>query len=511
MRALFPLLLGIFFILSSCSDAFPRAGSMSRLEVEIKSPNIGTPDARRELIVGRSEPFDVTVRAYRPDGKLDTSFRGWVRLSVKPGTVERVEGPSVEGRNVRLEAGEADARVHLAGFFGDTTIWAEDIGYVPADPTREPPPRCADGRDNDRDGFADFPADSGCAFANDDSEEGGSFAAGTSLPMYFALPRIADVRGVSSGGGATAFPKQQVLIDTGYRITDRAPGFAFVHTVVVTRTAPDGFYVTDIDDSRGFGSIFAFTFNAPPGMKPCDRLKSLGGTSMDFFGFNELTYPTWTLEEYYPEVNGQPRPCLIPDARALEATDLADARVMKAYTASMVRVVTEGTSQARVSRHFGPGKPAPPPEGVACSEGYLPTDEASNCDLNSDGRVDFDTEPEKCCANQCTKDVECTEFTAFAARGNFRIVLTKTGGGAGDVVAAVGANATQAPRIDPVLLRNKTLRSFMGTMRFFSGGGGQYTIEARCADDIVLDMNEAPKRANEVCLFPRIESDPNAY
>src|SRR5678816_3004148 len=82
---------------------------------------------------------------------------------------------------------------------GPTRIWAEDIGYVPGDPTNpDDVPKCANGIDDDEDGEPDFPRDPGCAFANDTTENGGTFAAGVSEPVRFAQPHVADFQGVGS-------------------------------------------------------------------------------------------------------------------------------------------------------------------------------------------------------------------------------------------------------------------------------------------------------------------------
>ena len=63
----------------------------------------------------------------------------------------------------------------------------------------------------------------------------------------------------------------------------------------------------------GFGSVFAYNFDAPPNMRQCDRLRSFGGTTADFYGFTEVNYPTWELEEWNPAE----RPCGIPEPHTL--------------------------------------------------------------------------------------------------------------------------------------------------------------------------------------------------
>ncbi len=76
--------------------------------------------------------------------------------------------------------------------------------------------------------------DPGCAFANDDTETSGNFAAGVSPPVNFALPRLSDIQG---HGATTPYPEEGVQAMTA----DPAE-------VIVTRIASDGFYATDVTD-----------------------------------------------------------------------------------------------------------------------------------------------------------------------------------------------------------------------------------------------------------------------
>jgi hypothetical protein len=473
-----------------CTGSFERVGPGKRLVVRLVPPsNAGAPNKRIPLSLATPTTFVLNVEALKRDGSRDDAFNGYVRFSIKPGTVTSVTHPRAAGRSVRLEQGLAEnVGVAVVGAYGDSAIWAEDAGYVPVDPLGTTPPQCSDRIDNDNDGRVDL-SDEGCAAANDDTESNGSFATGATEILFFAYPRVADIRGVETGGGATPFPKQQIRIDAGYRSDTNV----YEWDTVVTRIAPDGFYVTDLGDKRGFSSVFSFNFNPPPRMRVCDRLKSFGGTVTDFFGFTEVTYPTWTLEEWDPAK----RPCLVPEPTLLTPTTM-DATSLRRVTAGLVRVATQDNLEVHVTKKLGRNKPAPP--------GYDPTDDATNCDLNDDGRVDFNRDPEKTCAAKCTADVECTEYSNYDARSAFRFVVTdKTTGDA----ANVQGNGTVSPTFDPVLLRGKPLRSFSGTLRFFSGGT-QFTIEARCQDDIVLELDRSPLPSDKACVYARTISDNNA-
>lgn len=514
---LFSGMLAIGTIGPSCSDGFGDVRGQRRLVVELQDRDkvSGQRLQPLPLVVDQPVPFRVIIKAFRADGTLDTDFSGFVRLSAKPGAIEPLSGPDTEGRNVKLVQGESRAvDVKLANAYGTTYILADDLGYVPVDPLANPPPKCSNGIDDDGDGTVDFPADEGCAFANDDSEEGSSYAQGASTPIFFSLPRIADVRGlkcvgspaVCSGAGATSYPKEQIQVDTGYHEKpDGPPKFDF--DVVVHRISSDGFYAVDVSDPRGAGftSIFSFNFNSPPRMRTCDRLKSFSGTANEFFGFTQISYPTWTLEEWDPRL----RPCLVPDADQIKPADAADNNVLLRKSGSIVYAITTpqktpGDDRSRdfrvyVTPNFGPGNM---PKAAA---GFAPAPDATNCDFNKDGRIDFAIgSDEGVCANACDADPECTEYSNYLSRRTFRLTLED----ATNAKNAVQADASTSATFDAIALKGKRekptdvpkplIRYFAGTLHYFSGGS-QFTIEARCSDDIVENLDAQPLGADHLC------------
>ena len=487
------LLLGAAASTTSCSnDGFGRVRSSPRLIVQLDATsNVGTATTRLPLTVDTPVPFKITVRALREDGSVDTSFNRHVRISSKPGAIDPLSGPDTDGRNLLIrngESGSVDLRVTNA--YGITYVVADDLGYIPADPLRDPPPACANGLDDDGDGVIDFPADNGCAFANDDDEQGGTFSQGVSTPIYFALPRIADVRGLKclpglgcSGNGRTPYPREQIQLDVG----GGADGAAAFDTVVI-RLSGSGFYVTDLSDTRGgFNSIFAFNFNAPPRMRTCDRMKTFGGTANEFFGFTQIAYPTWILEEWDPAQ----RPCLVPEPVRLAPDVITDTPQLLQRSGSLVRVETapDKSQKVKITPNFGPGDIPKNAGGL-----YIATPEASNCDFDRNGRITFDGNPEAVCSTSCTADPECTEWSNWIARQTFRLTVTDPNGGS----AAIQADASASAGFDPVALKGVLLRSFAGTLHFFSGGS-QFTIEVRCKDDITVALDQPTFVSDKIC------------
>jgi len=506
-------------LLPNCSSGYGNLAPSRIIKVEFD--NKADPGARTKLLPfpgSDPQPFDVRVSVLNNDGSIDTSFNGYLRLNAKPGTVASVEGEGATGRNALLTDGVSPSlKVTIAGAFGETHILAEDLGYTPVDPSRNPPPQCADGIDNDEDGLVDYPADVGCAFPNDDTETGGSFSQGASPTIFYSLPRVADVRGVSQGGGATAFPSQQVSIDCGwddvkekFRDSKNLP----IHAVV-TRIAPDGFYVSDLDDPRGYNGIFAFNFNAPPNMRVCDRLKSFRGTAVDFYGFTEMSFPTWTLEEW----DQTKEKCPVPEPVVLSPLLIGtfpqgggafapNKTYLLNVTASLVRVgnfqiastdedgnAINITTTAHVAKHFGPNPV--PKKGSA----YEPGDDASNCDFSGNGKIEYSDPAEGACADACEADAECSEYNDFLGQSAFVLVVSD-----GTNTAKIQADGSQSAGFSALSLRGKDIKSFTGTLRYFSGGT-QFTIEARCSDDIVTDPKGTPASSEVACVHPRTEAE----
>jgi hypothetical protein len=485
---------------TSCSgEKFGKTRNPPRLVVELDpASKVGALDAPLELAVDTPVAFRVTIRALDVNGAVDASFNRFVRVSAKPGAISPLVGPGTDGRNVQLAQGVSPSlEVNVTNAYGVTYIVADDLGYTPKDPLSDPPPRCSNAIDDDGDGEIDFPADPGCAFANDDDEEGGSFSEGASTPIFFKLPRIADVRGLKcepglgcSGNGSTPYPREQILLDTGFRDNG-----TFAFDTVVTRIASDGFYVTDLGDTRGtppgsagFNSIFAFNFNAPPRMRTCDRIKTYGGTANEFFGFTQMSYPTWTLEEWDPAA----RPCLVPEPQLLTPSTISAPPDMLTRSGNLVRVETtaDGNSKAMVTPKFGPGDVPKSPGGL-----FVPAADASNCDFDKNGKITFEVgNPENDCNAACTADPECTEWSNWIARSTFRITVADATG----TRAAVQADASASAGFDPVALKGQELRHFAGTLHFFSGGS-QFTIEVRCKDDVQVALTEAPYLTDNTC------------
>jgi len=446
--------------------------AVSTFAVAVVKVNGGAPPtAEAPLAANRGdkdEVWEVSIEARSPVGD-PAPFEGMVRLTVEPGAVVAVKGDGAQGRNILLKDGKAKAEVIVTAVYGPARLWVEDVGYIPAQIGAIP--ACADGEDTDGDVLIDYPSDPGCAFANDDTEEEGTFAAGVSPPVAYSLPSLRDIQGE---GSSTPYPFEGMQVNTGEG-----------HRVVVTRVSSDGFYVTDLSEqASGYNSLFAFNFNTPARMRVCDQVVYLAGTVSEFFGFTELSFPSYRL--LYPHEGDT---CEVPEPRVLDGFTIASDIEMEKLESGLVRV-----NDYIISKNFG-SKPA-------VGNVFLP--DQTNCDLNGDGQVDFDSPVEASCGNECSKDPDCSEWTGFAARGNFK---AKSASG-GDVMQL---NLGTVPLFDPVANKGKMLASVTGTLRNFSGGSLNWTIETRCPDDLVCDISTAcsdkERPSSEACVRLRSIDD----
>jgi len=481
---------------TSCGGKTPVVDRPLDIEVTLVAapPNGREVDKRLPISFDTGNPYEfvVDLRVRNPNGTTRTQFTGtdaWVRLTFSPaGQVIETIGskgagdPDVSGPNVHLVNGEAKGiKIRAVGAFGDTRIVAQDVGFVPAPATKVS--TCADGRDNDGNGYADWPHDPNCLYLNDDSERPFEAGFGTSPPIFFANPTIRDVQ----LGQASPFLAKQVNIDGPHRL-------------IVTAIVNNGMYVSDIDEPLGSNSIFVFTFSTPFGVKSCDRLLRLSGNVADFFGGTQLGTPGWSLLEWVnPQKSG---PCLIPDFIPVDGSISGLDEKMEALESSLIVV-----KSPVIGDHFG--KERPPLDNP------LPFKNTSNCDINGDGIVGYNPNrggfnpAEKTCNDACTADPDCTEWNNFVSFNQVKIKFAPADGtlffspGAipgFDTLSFVGVNeATGEPK----------LAEIRGIVTHFAGPKPPYSIEPRCSADVIPFGTpvENIKNAQTACVKSRTGTD----
>lgn len=473
---------------AACSDRLPdlsqrdRTGGVASVVMTTMGDR-GTPAAPRPFSAD-GVTYTVRLEARGANGQRNTSFNGFLALSVQPGIVRAVRGEGATGNYVQLRAGLAEnVEITVSRAYGETRLWAEEDGYLPVDPQRTPRPSCGDGVDNDRDGFVDYPADQGCAAPNDDTELGGSYVVGTSEPMFFASPLISDVQG---HGGVSPLLDARVTIQG--RVSPAAPMTGErAHRLVVTQTDNSGFFVTDIDDvSCGgmpcFNHLYSFNFRAPDGMRPCDILATLTGSVAEFVSSTQLAQPGYEVGVAWRPNDPAVGECQIPDAVELSATALTNAESLESGLVRATDVVLPTV--------MGPGLA---PGGIAGPG-------ATNCDLNGDGRITYDGGMEDQCATACQGDPACSEWSNWARYGQVTVTLPGMGATTRVAIAPKPVN----PNFDPVRPRGPTA-TVTGTLRQV---GPNWIIQPRCgADFVVAGDGQTVRRAREVCLHERSEGE----
>ena len=433
---------------------------LSSIRVSIEAGDLGSDDAPLPFTLD-GLPFTVALEAVDGEGRTDSSFDGFVRLSVVPGQLEVLSAPegSVVG-NMRLTAGRAEGiEVLVSRAFGRAHLWAEDVGFAPAAPGEGG--ACANRRDDDHDGWWDYPADPGCFYANDDTEEAGTYSTGLSQTLTFENPTLADIEGRTT---ASPLSGAAVTVEVG---SLREP------SVVVTRLAVDGMYLSDLRYLDDYGHVFAYNYSTPERTRVCDRLRRVDGIVSEFFGFTELNFPSWEIVPWEGEAGDGT--CPLPEPKTITSSLLADALVMETWEGGMIRV-----ENVRVGRF-------------------------ENCDITGDGIVNragpTGCDPECECANACEADAGCTEVVQYREFGQWSVRLD---GGSGPKLLVV-SNAT-VPGYDPSEHSGETIDVLTGTMRSIAFLDPPWILEPRCPADLVESGPPVPM--DTACVTSRTE-DPD--
>jgi hypothetical protein len=218
-------------------------------------------------------------------------------------------------------------------------------------------------------------------------------------------------------------------------------------------------------------------------MRVCDVLTYLSGTSNDFFGFTELNFPSFQVS-YFLDGQGT---CEVPEPVVLDAKTIADPVAMQKLQSSLVRI-----QNFKIVQNFGPG----------LVQNNVFTPENSNCDFNGDGQIDFSGKEGECASICDTAAGNCSEWTAYSARGDYNMIL-------GNAIIKVQTGTVAG--FNPVDYRGQVIGSVTGTMRKFSGGTLNWTIETRCPDDLACGLPgcgaSQPVSSQTACVRLRTSDD----
>lgn len=455
-------LTSIVLLTAACGSRFEerRPPGPTSLRVTVLEGDIGSSDDPLPFTLD-GLPFRLSVEALDERGERDASFDGFIRLGVVPGKLEFVSVPegSMSG-NLRLTRGQAeDVDVLVARAFGIAHFWAEDVGFVPAAPGSDAV--CRNRRDDDGDGWWDYPTDPGCFYANDDSEQAGNYATGLSEMLQFANPTLADAQGRSTDSPLAG---QAVSIELGGRSDPQ---------VVVTALFSNGMAVSDLRYLDDYGHLYLYNYSTPERTRVCDRLVRLDGIMSEYFGYTELNFPSWEIVPW----EGEPGDgtCSVPEPELLDTAALEDVLGTEAFEGGLVRV-----------------------ENVQVGE-------MTDCDLNHDGIVngagDSGCDQECECADRCERDAGCTEAGQFSQYGQWTVQLD-----AGQGAKLIVLSPATVPDFDPVEHSGETIEILTGILENIYFLDPPWILVPRCSADLILEGDPVPM--DEACVTSRTE-DPD--
>ena len=269
MRRLVPLLL----LVAACRQEIARTqdrGPTSFRLVPAQGDQFG--EIGDPLPFAATMAFTFDIEALDHDGEVATWFDGDVHLAVNP--VGELAGGQPEW--ITIQNGRADGvQIEIAGVHGQAAIWVEDLGE-PDDP--------------------------------------GSYATGASPKLLVGNPTLRNLQ-ETDNHRVSPLNGDYVTVD----VEDR--------DVVVTAVTNDGFYASDKGDPL-WGGVFVFTHSRARGVDEGDRVVSLSGTAVEFYGFTELGFPSWLTKG----TSELPPPAL------LEAATVSSDEMMEPHESGLVEV-----------------------------------------------------------------------------------------------------------------------------------------------------------------------------
>ena len=457
-------------VLAGCGSDEAPIDSLSSFAVTVTAVD-GNPlpalDAPLPANLGNIlETWDFTIQARDADGRLEP-FDGMVRLSVRPGAVWAcTHETGARGATCASFGGEASGRVVVTAVTG-RHLWVEDFGYLPAEPAALS--ACEYGQATTASAVA--PQRSGCAFA-DAPPRRRHLAAGSRARALRPAPplrcRVALARPIPQG------------IEVAWRRA-ASGGDASLHEASTSPSMPEE-VAADTTSSAPSNST-------PPGCASRRRTASRHGEQ--FFGF-----PTSSPSSaYLPDEAGASSRCR---SRASSKTRQSSTRWEKekleaSWCAGGLHVATSRP---------GPVVTVPGPNPPAANQG--------------DGDGISRAPPGQC--SDVSRQPYCrgTAYSGAALQGLARAAGTTPPAARRDCGDAVPARHRPDPdqhRPCPPRPRANVagIDAVSGTMRNFSGGSLNWTIEARCPDDLACTATGcgtgAPVSSKTACVRLRTEDD----
>ncbi|MBK9031579.1 MAG: hypothetical protein IPL61_09640 [Myxococcales bacterium] len=276
-RLLVPLLVAA----AGCVETLPPIEETTSLAVELVAPtDPGAPDRRLD-----PSARDVMIRVTAKDAQnqLDTGFTGPVQVYVQfLGALTPALGSPLPFATIELTAGVSPTvSLTLPAVFGPTTLWIEDGG------------------------------------------EGATYATGSSVPLWYPDPHVADIstpRDLMALDALAVSPLQnrQVTVSSS-RYGDRG-------RLVVTGTYAQGYSVSDVEcaDAAGtppcvagdFDHVLVFSFSRPKdeqgrNIEAGQFIDGFAGAVSEFNGLTEMSFPQSFITDTSADVARIPAPAVV--------------------------------------------------------------------------------------------------------------------------------------------------------------------------------------------------------
>jgi len=509
MKSLHTISLILAVAAAGCGEAEdynPAAGAF-KVTWTAGSPPPTNSAANPRAFSATEETFTVDIQALRHDraGQVSTDgYNGYVMLKAMPtGKLNR------DPFTVELKNGKATGiKVGLSLAYGHVRLVAVDPGYKEAKVLADA--ACNNGKDDDGDGYIDS-EDRGCLVGGDDSEEGGTGAAGASPTIYYANPRLYDIQNPEVPGAVgdeSPLNGQRVTVDKGW--------------LLVTNLSSDGLYVTDFEGAKwnatskvwkiaaqdlSYDHMFAFNFNVPLNLQVGDCLVELDGKVEEFFGYTEMGFPNWKKGDnkfcYAKAKAGGMAACPTDGTYNKDCWDAIKKLASTPVDLSKPVDITDKNGTTKV----WPFKDLTTTErweaGLVQVSNVKLFSKARICDRNGNGEIDFNdpNDPsgaEKNCANGCGDDETCIVNEQFQEYSQWSVnfkaslggvdykqeVSVTSGGSIPNWNAMKGCDFKKSSDgLSCTRATDKTLTKVLGTMRSFRYGRPPWIIQTRSPAD----------------------------
>ncbi|MBW1808825.1 MAG: hypothetical protein JRJ87_11575 [Deltaproteobacteria bacterium] len=315
--------------------------------------------------------FTFDASAFDQHGNLMTDFNGDVAMRVTPGELIQPEL-----RVTFISGTVSNTQVQVKKVFGRTALWLEDIQTKNGD-------RVEGGSQTLQLTFKD-----------------GSYATGFSNLIFFKNPTFEQVQWDqdiqdNENIDTSALPDYFVEFDCRKGEASGLPEDDHGQ-LVVTGIFNEGFYVTDVAaETDSFNHMYAYNYSYPEDLEIGDRLDRLVGTSQDFSGGTQISFPAWHRAV---DNNRDPLPFRVTDLDALIPPQILNAAICAEGGGSNQHLcghskknwLMEAMESARVKL-----------ENVTAPDVFV------NCDFNGDLNVVPDwldaSDPEAICSVACLK------------------------------------------------------------------------------------------------------------